>query len=910
MLPPPHSPVPFPPPPSPPPSPRPTPPPLPPPIPPPPAEDCSAVCLYVQTDLREPIPSFIHPLIPSALDGMSRLPEVFVYPYPETPTSSHIAAATAPNGLRGVSTHPSDLIIGSDGQTAAEAAASHHPALVFRDSYRVLGVALDEANTANVTMVASASSSGMHAPEPQLAVGAHVNIGMLYTTCEWLRHCDAQLGERLGSACAIQQHGLTLRGFCFQNGMGDSLECGRALRVDRGTPSTARQVSDVPRRCPRGIALDAGGGAAQMRVRRLPVGGCLLSRDLRYDPLADVHVATACSVPRDHPRKGCMLFGALNFDASARQNARCTWAALGCTSSTALNYRSDASADDGSCIEPSYGCTLPAMHFPGVADGDTPSGGKGGGGQGGKGGGGAWSPPPPLPMVQAVLNAAHGANTLGTSSLGRLPGHLACVLVIEGCMNSSAVNYDPLATVTQSTWCVPRVVGCMLPLPSAFHPDGSGVATVAGGGVAGGVATGAARQPLPPSFLWLYGGSANYDSTATVHNINRCRAAIPGCTLSVAINYDPRATLDDGRCFPNTAGCFNRSALNFNCTTYGPEQPCTADRPRATFHAPRLCRFSRDSADVTWAAFAAARPSTLAQTALADAPLPECRAAACIVVTSVEVGMWAQGEPADVDVSAVQAIFGTLTGRLASAPPEVYVLPGSVLLLTRIQTRRAAALTATLAPHLSDSASASALLGLAIISTPVLVTVHTQIEVPPEPLAQLTFAEEWYGSLTIVLVALIVLTAVAVAVLWRAANRNGQGVFEFILEQSDNAREALRTLRNSLRERAISPRRVDVSKRMSVSRVVVAPPHAQAELTTSEARLWNPSAEHRASPPPQPQPAGGPAGTSVAIKRADGSHLLSLNYVGRAPEDKEEAKDAEAGSDSEEGVRARTEAPS
>ena len=87
--------------------------------------------------------------------------------------------------------------------------------------------------------------------------------------------------------------------------------------------------------------------------------------------------------------------------------------------------------------------------------------------------------------------------------------------------------------------------------------------------------------------------------------------------------------------------------------------------------------------------------------------------------------MWAQGEPADVDVSAVQAIFGTLAGRLASAPPEVYVLPGSVLLLTRIQTRRAAALTATLAPHLSASASASATARAAPLGTMLMEPLLT-----------------------------------------------------------------------------------------------------------------------------------------------------------------------------------------
>merc|ERR1712032_1189105 len=36
----------------------------------------------------------------------------------------------------------------------------------------------------------------------------------------------------------------------------------------------------------------------------------------------------------------------------------CKWGTFGCTDTTALNYNSDATHDDNSCVLPVYGCTL------------------------------------------------------------------------------------------------------------------------------------------------------------------------------------------------------------------------------------------------------------------------------------------------------------------------------------------------------------------------------------------------------------------------------------------------------------------------------------------------------------------------------------------------------------------------
>ena len=89
------------------------------------------------------------------------------------------------------------------------------------------------------------------------------------------------------------------------------------------------------------------------------------------------------------------------------------------------------------------------------------------------------------PSYGSVLNHDPSANTLA-----------GCVLAIEGCMDPTALNYDPDATVDSGDWCVPIVHGCMLP-----SWGGDALADGDGGG---------------QSHLAL-----NYDPSATVHNVRR-----------------------------------------------------------------------------------------------------------------------------------------------------------------------------------------------------------------------------------------------------------------------------------------------------------------------------------------------------------------------------------------------------
>lgn len=65
------------------------------------------------------------------------------------------------------------------------------------------------------------------------------------------------------------------------------------------------------------------------------------------------------------------------------------------------------------------------------------------------------------------------------------------------------------------------------------------------------------------------GGSGNFNPLATVNKKDTCTVGRMGCTDPFAVNYDVRATMNDGSCILKSDGCLDRSALNFNCTVRG-----------------------------------------------------------------------------------------------------------------------------------------------------------------------------------------------------------------------------------------------------------------------------------------------------------------------------------------------------
>ena len=175
-------------------------------------------------------------------------------------------------------------------------------------------------------------------------------------------------------------------------------------------------------------------------------------------------------------------------------------------------------------------------------------------------------------------------------------------LIISGCTDSLAFNYDPLANLDNGG-CLPVVLGCMNPLAFNYNPNANvndSCVTIVYGctspiafnynalantddGSCVGVTYG-----CTDSTMWNFAPSANVDDGSclpyiygctdpTMWNYNQlantdngsCKPFVYGCMDSTAYNYDPLANTDNGTCIPVIFGCTNPIALNYcdSCNT-------------------------------------------------------------------------------------------------------------------------------------------------------------------------------------------------------------------------------------------------------------------------------------------------------------------------------------------------------
>jgi hypothetical protein len=179
-----------------------------------------------------------------------------------------------------------------------------------------------------------------------------------------------------------------------------------------------------------------------------------------------------------------------------------------------------------------------------------------------------------------------------------------CIPIIEGCMDSTALNYNANANVDDGT-CIAIVEGCTNSLAFNFDPlanvdDGSCIATVVG------CMDSTAYNYNPNANVddgsCIYLGctditACNYDSNANVDNggciypvqyydcynvcINDADAdgvcdelEIVGCTDPLSINFDPNATDDDGSCIPIIYGCTDSTMFNFDPNANTDDSSC------------------------------------------------------------------------------------------------------------------------------------------------------------------------------------------------------------------------------------------------------------------------------------------------------------------------------------------------
>jgi len=527
------------------------------------------MCLYA-ADFGSSVPGFIHPYDVNRTHGRR-------YPGPWMPAFLYATKVIRSHTLDGDGTA---RIIGSDATQDAYPFGVDESTLAADESYRDahfvrVDSLIDHGEFDHVHMVTSYQSGTMTLETLLAAAVPHFG----YSSCETLGRCDATMNIQ-GSACKDGQ------GFCYESSEG-TLECGRTIETwpilgrgsdDASVVSTAPTIwsGSILRRtvhaCPRGTPnVNGGATGTVIPTRRLPIAGCMVPNDAKHEPSADVHIPQLCHTPI-HLRRGCLFQGALNYNPGAHESALCLYATPGCTLSTALNYHSEATHDDGSCIEPIVGCTLAEASYEGVANStpgfrgrfhDDPSATIGR----------TYEADNPL-MQRSVLNYNPSANVLR-----------GCTLAIEGCTDSTAANYDLNATFNSMSWCVPVVVGCMMPGGLPFAIPGSAHSGAAGTNRDTGLSIDFAPQATVHDRLMCTGPQST--------NARDVRIIRYGCTDSEAMNYDPAATVRADASHPchyAKEGCLHPLAKNFHCIDRQ-DVPCDPTQTLVTVHNSFRCKY-------------------------------------------------------------------------------------------------------------------------------------------------------------------------------------------------------------------------------------------------------------------------------------------------------------------------------
>ena len=293
---------------------------------------------------------------------------------------------------------------------------------------------------------------------------------------------------------------------------------------------------------------------------------------------------------------GCTDSTALNYDSNATVDdgscyycdcssgaGNCTY---GCTDPTATNYDPNASCDDGSCITPLVGCTDNTM-----------------------------------------FNFDPNANTacVDSNNIANGTGGGCCTPVISGCMECGTYwesqnpgqycdgvgpattiggfNFNPNAN-TPVTNCQPVIVGCTdvnannwnnnNPVLGPYYDvnvpcDGSSFNSPAC------VVDSNNTMQTGPNCCCNYciwgctdPAANNYDATATCDDGVTCVFPSVGCTDPFADNYSSQAVVDDGSCTYTNAnfGCMDSNANNYDSNATA---PCNSDPANQTLPGQNEC---------------------------------------------------------------------------------------------------------------------------------------------------------------------------------------------------------------------------------------------------------------------------------------------------------------------------------
>ena len=227
----------------------------------------------------------------------------------------------------------------------------------------------------------------------------------------------------------------------------------------------------------------------------------------------------------------------------------CIEIVYGCTYPTAINYDSLANTDDVSCYY-NPGCTNPVyLEYDSNYDYDD----------------GSCST---LVVLGCMDSLAFNYNPLANTELTG-----SCIAVVTGCMQPLAFNYNPNANTPDT--CIALIYGCtditMFNYDSLANTDDGGCEPFVFGCTD---STMFNFNPLANAdnnscILFIYGctdpSMLNYDATANTEDFS-CIAYIYGCTDSTAINYNPTANTDNNSCISMVQGCMDQAAYNYDPT--------------------------------------------------------------------------------------------------------------------------------------------------------------------------------------------------------------------------------------------------------------------------------------------------------------------------------------------------------
>ena len=214
---------------------------------------------------------------------------------------------------------------------------------------------------------------------------------------------------------------------------------------------------------------------------------------------------------------GCTDTTATNYDSSAtKDDGSCEYIVYGCTDSNANNYDADANTTDGSCTYDVYGCTNPnAENFDINANVDDDA---------------CYSSP-----LEPTLDIKHptGENLND--------GHIRDITDVNNVSETYSLELKDIngVVITESS-------------AGEYNDLSEGTYT-----------------------LYVIVSSNTLKSNDQQLILTDTSTVIPGCTIESAINFNPAATVDDGSCTYPTTGCTNPNAANYNPNATVGDDSCT-----------------------------------------------------------------------------------------------------------------------------------------------------------------------------------------------------------------------------------------------------------------------------------------------------------------------------------------------